>query len=150
MENETAKILVVDDLEDNRDMLERRLSNKGCDVTTASSGHEALQKIRENKPEIVLLDIMMPDLNGFDVIDRVRHDKQGHQPAIMAISARHDTEAVLCALNRGADDYVTKPYDFSVVWARIERLLRRTRSATLAREVNTRLVNRLQKMQQGQ
>ena len=88
----------------------------------------------------------MPDIDGFEVIKRVRFNQELQQPLIIAVSARHDTEAITRALKLGADDYVTKPYDFPVVWARIEKQLNQARSAKLVRDVNTRLVDRLHKM----
>lgn len=146
MEDPIEKILVVDDLEDNREVLARRLIRQGCRVLLASSGREALQHIEAERPEVVLLDIMMPGIDGFEVIKRVRSDRDMRQPLIIAVSARHDTEAITQALKIGADDYVTKPYDFPVVWARIEKQLHQSRSARLVRDVNTRLVDRLHKM----
>ena len=142
-----AKILVVDDLQNNRDVLVRRLVRQGCDVLEASSGADAIDLMEAERPEIVLLDIMMPGVDGFQVISRVRENQRAHQPSIIAVSARHDTEAVTRALNLGANDYVTKPYDFRVVWARIERQLQQLRSARLVRDVNTRLVDRLHRIQ---
>ena len=135
-----AKVLVVDDLEDNRNVLGRHLSRMGCDVTMAANGRDAIRKAEH---ELVLLDIMMPGIDGFDVIKHVRSDIAEKQPSIIAISARHDTDAITRALNMGANDYVTKPYDFPVVWARIEKQLNQRRSTDLLREVNTRLIKRL-------
>ena len=149
MEN-SVKILVVDDLEDNRDVLARRLIREGCNVLTASSGGEALDIISADNPEVVLLDIMMPNIDGFEVIKRVRARQEAVQPIIIAVSARHDTEAITQALNLGANDYVTKPYDFPVVWARVDKQLNQSHSAKLVRDVNTRLVDRLHKMRQIQ
>ena len=146
MEDLVKKILVVDDLEDNREVLVRRLLREGCEVSVACSGREALACIQAEKPEVVLLDIMMPGVDGFEVIKRVRADKEADQPIIIAVSARHDTEAVTQALKIGANDYVAKPYDFAVVWARVERQLQQSRSARLVRDVNTRLIDRLHKM----
>lgn len=150
MEDLAEKILVVDDLADNRDVLARRLVREGCCVLMASSGREALECIEAEMPEVVLLDIMMPDIDGFEVIKRVRFNQELQQPLIIAVSARHDTEAITRALKLGADDYVTKPYDFPVVWARIEKQLNQARSAKLVRDVNTRLVDRLHKMRATQ
>ena len=146
MEDLVKKILVVDDREENREVLVRRLLREGCEVSVACSGREALARIQEEKPEVVLLDIMMPGVDGFEVIKRVRADKEADQPIIIAVSARHDTEAVTQALKIGANDYVAKPYDFAVVWARVERQLQQSRSARLVRDVNTRLIDRLHKM----
>lgn len=149
MNTSAAKVLVVDDLEDNRNVLSRHLSRMGCDVTMATNGREALDSIQNADHEVVLLDIMMPEVDGFDVIKRVRSDANGARPSIIAISARHDTDAITRALNLGADDYVTKPYDFPVVWARIEKQLNQQRSSHLVREVNTRLLKRLSALREN-
>ncbi|WP_165793454.1 ATP-binding response regulator [Hyphococcus luteus] len=143
MSEAAAKVLVVDDLEDNRNVLSRHLLRMGCDVSMASNGREALESIHGDDYEIVLLDIMMPEVDGFEVIEKLRTDQEGKQPSIIAISARHDTDAITRALNMGANDYVTKPYDFPVVWARVEKQLNQARSTRLIRDVNTRLVKRL-------
>ncbi len=148
MVNLAAKVLVVDDLEDNRNVLGRHLTRMGCDVSMATNGREALDSIRRGEHEIILLDIMMPEVDGFEVIEKVRANLEGWQPAIIAVSARHDTDAITRALNSGANDYVTKPYDFPVVWARVEKQLNQTRSSTLIRDVNTRLVKRLSKFRE--
>lgn len=145
MTQAAAKVLVVDDLEDNRNVLSRRLSRAGCDVSQANGGREAIDSIRKNEPEVVLLDIMMPDMNGFDVIRKVRATQDHKQPSIIAVSARNDAEAITQALSLGANDYVTKPYDFNVVWARVDKQLNQMRSASLIRDVNTRLALRLHK-----
>lgn len=148
MTGAAAKVLVVDDLEDNRNVLSRHLVRMGCNVSLATNGREALESISRNDHEVVLLDIMMPEVNGFEVIEKVRGGAEGKQPAIIAVSARHDTEAITRALNMGANDYVTKPYDFPVVWARVEKQLNQSRSMMLAREVNTRLLHRLRKLRE--
>ncbi|HRX39419.1 MAG: hybrid sensor histidine kinase/response regulator [Parvularculaceae bacterium] len=150
MSNAAAKVLVVDDLEDNRNVLSRHLARMGCDVSMATNGREALDAIKDDDHEIVLLDIMMPEMNGFDVIEKVRANKDGKQPSIIAISARHDTDAITRALNMGANDYVTKPYDFPVVWARVEKQLNQARSMSLVREVNTRLMKRIRKLRENE
>ncbi len=148
MSESAAKVLVVDDLEDNRNVLSRHLLRMGCDVAMASNGREALDSIHKDDYEIVLLDIMMPEVDGFEVIEKLRTDQEGKQPSIIAISARHDTDAITRALNMGANDYVTKPYDFPVVWARVEKQLNQARSAKLIRDVNTRLVKRLSELRE--
>lgn len=143
-------VLVVDDLEDNRNILRRHLKRFGCRVSLAENGQEALNAIRETDHELILLDLMMPVVDGFTVIEKVRADAEGRQPPIIAISARHDTDAITRALDMGANDYVTKPYDFPVVWARIEKQLNAARSMSLIREVNTRLMKRLTNMRKDE
>lgn len=114
-----SRILVVDDVADNRDILTRRLVRRGFDVDEAVGGEDALVKIAENSYDVILLDVMMPDLNGNEVLKRIRkvHDK-AHLPVIM-VTAKSQSEDVVESLNIGANDYVTKPVDFAVALARI-------------------------------
>ena len=114
-----ASILVVDDNEMNRDMLSRRLGKRGYEVMVAEGGAEALELVSEHRFDLVLLDIMMPGMDGCEVLERLRatHDP-ARLPVIMA-TARTESEDVVRALKMGANDYVTKPFDFPVVLARV-------------------------------
>jgi class 3 adenylate cyclase len=116
-------VLVVDDNEMNRDMLSRRLSGKGYRVSVAPDGREALKVMDEVRYDAVLLDVMMPDISGLEVLTRIRHrHSQTDLPVIMA-TARDTSEEIVEALRLGANDYVTKPLDFPVVLARLETQL---------------------------
>jgi len=118
-----ARLLVVDDNELNRDMLSRRLGGRGFVVEAAEDGARALARIDERTFDLVLLDVMMPGLSGIDVLRRLRERwPESDLPVIMA-TARDASEDVVEALRLGANDYVTKPLDFSVVLARIETQL---------------------------
>lgn len=143
MSSSAAKILVVDDLPENANLLSRHLCRKGCDVRMAATAQDALEAIRTDDPEIVLLDLKAHHLDGFDVIRRVRADPAARQPPIIAISPRQDTEAITRALELGANEYVTTPLDLNLVWARVERQINQKRSTQLVREVNARLLTRL-------
>jgi len=119
----TGQVLVVDDNEMNRDMLSRRLSARGFRVTPAPNGREALRLVEEGRFDAVLLDVMMPDLSGIEVLTRLRRrHTQSDLPIIMA-TAKDTSEDVVEALRLGANDYVTKPLDFPVVLARLETQL---------------------------
>ncbi|HVQ30177.1 MAG TPA: adenylate/guanylate cyclase domain-containing protein [Vicinamibacteria bacterium] len=116
-------VLVVDDNEMNRDMLSRRLAGRGYRVTGARDGREALRLVEEGFFDAMLLDVMMPDLSGIEVLTRIRRTySQSDLPVIMA-TARDASEDVVEALRLGANDYVTKPLDFPVVLARLETQL---------------------------
>jgi class 3 adenylate cyclase/CheY-like chemotaxis protein len=118
-----VRLLVVDDNELNRDMLSRRLGARGFQVETAEDGAGALRRLEAEPFDLVLLDVMMPGLNGLDVLQRVRERwPESDLPVIMA-TARDATEDVVEALRAGANDYVTKPLDFPVVLARVESQL---------------------------
>ena len=119
----SVSLLVVDDNELNRDMLSRRLGSRGFRVAVAEDGASALAMVEKQEFSLVLLDVMMPGLNGIDVLKRLRERfSESDLPVVMA-TARDATEDVVEALHLGANDYVTKPLDFAVVLARIESQL---------------------------
>lgn len=134
-----ARLLVVDDSEMNRDMLSRRLRRVGYEVEVASDGQQALEMVGGNSFDAVLLDVMMPGISGLEVLLRVRaeHDMTA-LPIIMA-TARNDSEDIVRALELGANDYVTKPIDFSVITARLGTHLK-LRAATREIERHNRFI----------
>jgi len=118
-----VRLLVVDDNELNRDMLSRRLGARGFQVEASADGKDAQRRIEAEAYDLVLLDVMMPEVSGIDVLRWVRERwSESDLPVIMA-TARDATEDVVEALSLGANDYVTKPLDFPVVLARIEAQL---------------------------
>ncbi|MDB4766104.1 SpoIIE family protein phosphatase [bacterium] len=118
-----GKLLVVDDNEANRDTLSRRLKRAGHDVDVADGGQVALQMIAETPYDVILLDVMMPEVDGFEVLKQVRETTPAdHLPIIMA-TAKTDSDTIVDALEMGANDYVTKPLDFPVVRARVQTQL---------------------------
>ena len=121
--NTSQRILIVDDQDANLDMLGRRLSRSGYIVETANSGRAAISRIRESAVDLVLLDQMMPIMNGTEVLAEVRETLSPQQLPIIMVTAVSDGKAVVEALDRGANDYVTKPIDFPVVLARIRAQL---------------------------
>ncbi len=128
MSLESGKLLVVDDNEMNRDMLSRRLARKGHSVDVAEDGHRALEMAKATDYDVILLDIMMPGIDGYQVLEQLRteHDS-GDLPVIMA-TAKDTSEDIVSALKLGANDYVTKPFDFPVVLARVQTQLQLKRS----------------------
>jgi DNA-binding response OmpR family regulator len=112
-------ILVVDDKEMNRDLLARRLQRRGFEVSTASDGFEALEKIEQHAYDLILLDIMMPGMNGLEVLEKVRETRSVTELPIIMATAKSDSDTVVEALQIGANDYVTKPLDFGIVMARV-------------------------------
>ncbi|MDY7096923.1 MAG: response regulator [Pseudomonadota bacterium] len=122
--DETVKtVLVIDDMQANRAVMQRQLELAKYAVLTVESGAQALDLLATSHPDIILLDYMMPEMNGVEFLKRLRDNpKTQHLPVIM-VTARVETEATVEALAAGADDYVTKPIDFSGLKARIERHL---------------------------
>ena len=112
-------LLVVDDDPANRDMLSRRLARRGYDVVCAASGPEALACVERQTFDAVLLDLMMPEMSGLEVLDILRQTYPPLVLPVVMITARDRSEDVVEALGRGATDYITKPVDFTVAAARI-------------------------------
>lgn len=112
-------LLVVDDDEMNRDMLSRRLARKGFEVTVAENGEEALGLLESQEFDLVLLDIMMPGVDGLQVLERVRRERGASVLPVIMATAKDASDDVVYALRLGANDYVTKPLDFPVVLARV-------------------------------
>lgn len=122
MENHKEKILVVDDEASIRRILETRLSMIGYDVVTAADGEEAITTFNENNPDLVVLDVMMPKLDGYGVCQELR--KESDIPIIM-LTALGDVADRITGLELGADDYVVKPFSPKELEARIRSVLRR-------------------------
>ncbi len=118
-----GRVLVVDDEEIIRNSLQRVLKEAGYDVVTAANGQEALDKMSQLKIKLVLLDIKMPGLDGFQVLDLIR--KSSNVPVIM-LTAVKEVTTVRDTLSLGADDYVRKPFHTRELLARIQAKLRRT------------------------
>jgi diguanylate cyclase (GGDEF)-like protein/PAS domain S-box-containing protein len=131
-------LLVVDDDEYNRDLLCRRLERKGYAATAAASGQEALALMQQQTFDLVLLDIMMPELDGTAVLKMIRETFTATQLPVIMVSAKDESEDIVGALSLGANDYVTKPIDFPVVFARIHTQLSRKKAEEALRESEER------------
>jgi DNA-binding response OmpR family regulator len=127
------KILVVDDTADIRELLLEALQITGYEVSEAANGTEALHKIKTESPDLVVLDISMPDISGFQVLREMR--KTSKTPVIM-LSARAETADKVESLQLGADDYMTKPFQISEMTARVEAVLRRTVKSAIPGKVD--------------
>ncbi len=117
---EPATLLVVDDEERNRDLLAQRLSRKGYRIAEADSGSAALDRVKAGGIDLILLDIMMPVMNGMEVLTQLRRDHSATGLPIIMATALDDSAHIVQALKLGANDYVTKPIDFPVVLARVQ------------------------------
>jgi phosphoserine phosphatase RsbU/P len=128
MSEPTGRLLVVDDSEDNRETLARRLQRRGFEVDVAADGFQALEAIGREAYDLVLLDVQMPGMSGFEVLKHLRVDHAPTRLPVIIATARTDREDIVEALNLGANDYVTKPLDFPVVLARVETQLAHKRA----------------------
>ena len=117
-------ILVVDDVPDNVDILQMRLEAQGYEVTTAADGLEALEKIRALLPDLVLLDVMMPKLDGIEAVKRLKADPSLPFIPVILVTAKADASDVIAGLESGGDDYLTKPVDHAALSARVRAMLR--------------------------
>ena len=120
-----ARVLVVDDEDYILDVLQTTLKFVGFEVETASNGHQAMAKVPNFIPEVVLLDVMLPDTTGFDLLQRMRNN--GVDVPVLFITARDATEDKIEGFKLGGDDYITKPFSLEEVVARINAVLRRAR-----------------------
>jgi diguanylate cyclase (GGDEF)-like protein len=120
----STRILVVDDVPDNVDILEARLSSRGYQVVTATNGEEALERVGEEPPHLILLDVMMPGLDGHQVARRIKDDAKLPFIPIILVTALSEADDVVQGLESGADDYISKPYNFRELEARVRAMLR--------------------------
>ena len=119
-----ARILIVDDNAANVDILRARLASHGYDLVTAADGEEALAAAREHLPDLILLDVMMPKLDGIEVCRRLRADSSMPFIPIILVTAKTDSKDVVAALEAGGDEYLTKPVDHASLVARVKSMLR--------------------------
>ena len=146
---EATRILVVDDDPKIRTVVRRGLAYEGYRVVEAATGEEGLEKAREHMPELVVLDVMLPGIDGLEVTRRLRG--AGDPMAILMLTARDDVRARVEGLETGADDYLVKPFSFEELLARVHALLRRKpvasgevlRFADLELDVDAREANRV-------
>ena len=120
----STSILIVDDEINNRDILARRLLREGYTVAQAESGQQALTMMSVEKYDLILLDIMMPQMDGYTVLDIIKNEARLRDTPVIMLSALDDAMAIERCLNRGAYDYLTKPYQLSVLKTRMWRCFR--------------------------
>jgi adenylate cyclase len=118
------RILVVDDVAANLEILRVRLESQGYEVFDAADGEEALTRTAELQPDLILLDIMMPKLDGIAVLKRLKQDATQRFIPVILVTAKADTKDVVAGLEAGGDDYLTKPFEHAALMARVRSLLR--------------------------
>jgi diguanylate cyclase (GGDEF)-like protein len=135
-----GRILIVDDVEDNRAILARRFLRLGFQIEEASSAMEALQKIQQSAFDVVLLDVMMPEVSGIEALTIMRKTYDQTALPVIMVTAKTQSADVVEALTAGANDYVTKPIDFPVALARVNVQVQRKRAAERVEAVTSELV----------
>ncbi|MGQ0549143.1 MAG: diguanylate cyclase [Armatimonadota bacterium] len=133
------KILVVDDEEAILDLLRRRLQALGCEVSVLDGGSRVLQTVREQPPDLVLLDVMMPDLDGFSVCESLKQDPHVRDIPVLLMTARAEVESRIKGLELGAHDYIPKPFETSELVARVRAALRVKRLQDQLKDANRQL-----------
>src|SRR5205814_7012715 len=123
-----ARIVFVDVEEQTRELLSTWLSRHGYEVTLANAGWEALKAIRAKMPDLVITDVNMPNMNGFELTRRLRADHRTARIPVVMLSARKQADDVLTGYAEGADEYIPKPVEMAVLSAKIEVLIKRFRA----------------------
>ena len=125
-----AKILIVDDEPDLLELLSMSLQMEGYTITTAETAAAALESIASDPPDLILLDVMLPDISGIQLTGKLKNTPDtAHLPVILLTAKDKDTD-VIVGLNIGADDYITKPFSTAILTARVEAVLRRAQGQT--------------------
>ena len=138
MSNKEKRILVIDDLPENVYMLQDRLEHEGYEVLTAYDGKSGIDKAREELPDLILLDVMMPDINGFEVCKTLVNDEQTSNIPIILVTAKTDAEDTKEGLDAGAFDYVKKPFNKIELLARVKSALKLSGANKLLLEAEKR------------
>jgi DNA-binding response OmpR family regulator len=124
--NKTPRILVVDDEQLYRHLVQVNLEQEGYEVISASNGEECLDRVSNKHPDLVILDVMMPKLDGFSTLERIR---QFSEVPIIMLTGKNEEQDRVRGLNAGADDYVAKPFSATELVARVRAVLRRSATA---------------------
>jgi two-component system, sensor histidine kinase and response regulator len=138
------KILIVDDAEDTVDLLRKRFRAEGYDTDQAFNGEEGLQKVSEYNPDLVVLDVMMPKMDGYEVCKRMKSDEKTKYIPVLMLTAKGEVDYKVKGLETGADDYMAKPFDYKELSARIRSLL--SIKATHEKKVATEKTGALEQM----
>ena len=125
---EKIKILIVEDEQDIRDLMRFHLSKQSIELDTAEDGKIAYDKLLKNKYDLVVMDWMIPEVSGLDLISWIRKkDHIQYKTPVLMVTAKSDPESIVLGLETGADDYMVKPFDFNVLGARVRNLLERAK-----------------------
>jgi len=125
MEKSDIKILLVDDEPDILEIVGYNLSNEGYQIITASNGLEGVKKANKEKPQLIILDVMMPEMDGIEACEQIRKNKDLENTVVTFLTARGEDYSQVAGFDSGADDYITKPIKPKVLVSKVKALLRR-------------------------
>ena len=125
MKSNKNKILIIEDEKDIGELVQFNLENLGYDISLANNGESGLELARKNKHDLILLDLMLPGIHGLDVCRIIKSDIHINQIPVIMVTALGQEENIVKGLESGADDYITKPFSFKILYARIKSVLRR-------------------------
>ena len=128
MKKKDIKILLVDDEPDVIEIIRYNLDQEGYKIYTASDGKEALKKAKKNIPHLIIMDVMMPNIDGIEACEQLRNDVSFNETIIMFLTARGEDYSHVAALEAGADDYLTKPIKPKIIVSKVKALLRRLKN----------------------
>ena len=134
MKKKDIKILLVDDEPDVIEIIRYNLDQEGYKIYTASDGKEALKKAKKNIPHLIIMDVMMPNIDGIEACEQLRNDVSFNETIIMFLTARGEDYSQVAALEAGADDYVTKPIKPKIIVSKVKALLRRLKNEEQTQE----------------
>jgi CheY-like chemotaxis protein len=123
----TGRVLLVDDSELNRNLIGRRIQEHGHELTVSADGSEALQALAEDRFDVVLLDLVMPGMDGYEVLTRIRSDARFRDVPVIMLTAMEDNETLVRCLQLGADDYLPKSFPKELLRARLANAIERKR-----------------------
>lgn len=135
-------ILIVDDEKDILDFISYNLKKEGYKVYTASNGNEGIELAKDVNPSLIILDIMMPEMDGIETCQIIRRDLQMNQPIITFLTSRAEDYSQIAGFEAGADDYITKPIRPRLLLSKVESLLRRTSQSETIENTSTILIDR--------
>ncbi len=121
---EKSKILVVDDNQQNLELIQAYLEELGCDLFAASDGPEALEKVKHINPDLILLDVMMPKMSGFEVCSRLKNDPATTQIPVIMVTALNEMGDIERAIDSGTDDFISKPVNSLELRTRVKTMLK--------------------------
>ena len=134
MDNKAITILIIEDEPDISELIEYNLSQSGYSILVSNNGEKGIENARKHLPDLILLDLMLPGIHGIDVCRILKNDKDTSSVSIIMLTALGQEEDIIKGLETGADDYVTKPFSFPVLEARIQSVSRRVKNEDIENE----------------